>query len=258
MPPELFQKSIEEAQRWAKQVTIGFFGEPTMNPNFNELIKSIPSKKDRKFTLALNTNWSLATKKNLEALNCFDQIRISIDASTKEMWEALCPGSDLLTKDGVKGSGRYETLIEKIKWFLKLSNRPPVLLIFVRQQANAEDEAIFRREWTQYLSKKDILLSKAMLTFGGVMLEPTMKRNTCRVADETRFVVAWDGRCTPCSLDVNIAMEAGNLYTQTLEEIVASPQWAKRIQGIRDRIGICANCFDGQNYGKTRTKGSNN
>ncbi len=97
------------------------------------------------------------------------------------------------------------------------------------------------------------MLSKAMLTFGGVMDDPMMRERRCRVQREKRFTVAWDGRCTPCTLDVNVAMNAGDLNRQSVEEIVNSPAWAKRLQGIRKRVGICSACFDGQNYG-IRTK----
>lgn len=256
MDPDIFRKTISEAQTWAKSYSMGFFGEQQMHPKFDELIQGVPKRKDRNFHFSLNTNWSLVTKETIETLKCFDQIRISIDASTKEVWEALCPGSDLLTKDGVKGEGRYETLIEKIKWFLKLQDRPKVLLIYVRQTANKEDEAVFRNEWKHYLRPTDTLVTKAILTFGGVVFDPYMQENECHVVKENRFTVAWDGRCTPCSLDVNIAMHAGSLKDQSVEEIVSSSKWAERLQGIRDRVGICANCFDGQNYGGRQTKGT--
>jgi sulfatase maturation enzyme AslB (radical SAM superfamily) len=256
MDPDIFRKTISEAQTWAKSYSMGFFGEQQMHPKFDELIQGVPKWKDRNFHFSLNTNWSLVTKETIETLKCFDQIRISIDASTKEVWEALCPGSDLLTKDGVKGEGRYETLIEKIKWFLKLQDRPKVLLIYVRQTANKEDEAVFRNEWKHYLRPTDTLVTKAILTFGGVVFDPYMQENECHVVKENRFTVAWDGRCTPCSLDVNIAMHAGSLKDQSVEEIVSSSKWAGRLQGIRDRAGICANCFDGQNYGGRQTKGT--
>ena len=255
MDPDLFRKTITEANRWAQSYSMGFFGEQQMHPQFDELIQGVPKRKDRKFLFSLNTNWSLVTKDTLETLKCFDQVRISIDASTKEVWEALCPGSDLLTKDGVKGNGRYETLIEKIKWFLQLKDRSNVRLIYVRQTANKHDEDVFRNEWKHYLRPTDTLVTKAILTFGGVVFDPYMQENECHVVQENRFTVAWDGRCTPCSLDVNIAMQAGNLIDQSVEEIVAGTQWAERLQGIRDRVGICANCFDGQNYGGKQTKG---
>ena len=258
MEPALFRKAVAEAQNWAKSLSMGFFGEQQMHPNFDELILGVPNKKDRKFEFSLNTNWSLVTEDTVETLKCFDQLRISIDASTKEMWEALCPGSELLTKDGVKGDGRYETLIEKIRWFLTLKDRPNVRLIYIRQTANKQDEKVFRNEWKHYLRSTDTLVTKAILTFGGVVFDPYMKENECHVVQENRFTVAWDGRCTPCSLDVNIAMEAGSLKQQTVAEILAGPEWAKRLQGIRDRVGICANCFDAQNYGGRQTAGTLN
>lgn len=249
MALDLFRKSIREAQRWARVYSLGFFGEQQMHPQFDQLIREVPARQDRKFQFTLNTNFSLVTEETVETLKHFDRVRISFDATTKEMWEALCPGSALLMKDGVKGQGRYETLVEKTKWYLSLKNRPSVYLIYVRQHANAGDDRIFLKHWRPRIRKGDALLTKSILTFGGVMHDKVMKRRPCRVPSENRFVVAWDGRCTPCSLDVNIAMEAGNLTDSSVGKIVNSKRWADRLQGIRDRVGICANCFDGQNHG---------
>ena len=64
--------------------------------------------------------------------------------------------------------------------------------------------------------------------------------------------MAWDGRCTPCNLDVNLAMTSGNLKEHTVAEIVGSPAWAKTLQGIRKKEGICSNCFDANNHGQIR------
>ena len=100
-----------------------------------------------------------------------------------------------------------------------------------------------------HLKKGDVLVTKAMLSFGGVVLDPYMIKRDCNVVREQRFVVAWDGRCTPCSLDGNLAMAAGDLNTQSVKEIIWSPAWGQALRDITQRAGICANCFDAQNYG---------
>jgi len=249
MDRELFDKAIDEAQYWAKNVAIGFFGEQQMHPHFDEFVQSVPKKGERKFDFTINSNWSLITEESLPTYNCFNTVRISLDASTKEAWEALCPGSNLLRADGSVGEGRYETLVEKVKWFLQLKHRPKVNLIVVRQEANKEDEKRMVQLWRPLLRKGDRLNTKCILTFGGVVFDPYMpEHRECKVVREHRFVIAHDGRCTPCSLDVNLVMAAGNLRTQTVAEIVASDWWKRTLEGIDKRIGLCSNCFDGQNH----------
>jgi len=255
MAPDLFRKTIVEAIWHAKICSLGFFGEQQLHPQFDALVREVPKRESRPFRFTLNTNFSLVTVETVvETLRCFDHVRISLDASTKETWEALCPRGDVLTKDGAKGTARYETLVEKIRWYLKLKNRPKVSLIYIRQTANERDEIAFRSKWKRHLRAADTVVTKAILTFGGVMSDPIMQKRRCNVPKERRFTVAWDGRVSPCTLDVNIAMEAGNLNGQSVREIVASSKWKERLLGIKARRGICSACFDGQNYG-IRTSG---
>lgn len=257
---ELFRKGVEEVCTHAYTFTIGFFGEQQLHPDFDELIMEVPERRlaarqerrGGKFKFILNSNWSLVTEKTVPALRSFDLIRLSIDSSKSDTWESLCPGGSLLDKDGNVGKDRHQTLVDKTKWWLALPDRPPTWLIYVRQDANQEASEEFAREWQPLLRSGDAVWTKSIISYGGVMYDPYMKRNRCKVPNQRRFIVAWDGRCTPCNLDVNIAMAAGDLNTQTVSEIVASPEWAKALQGIRAKQGICSNCFDANNHSQVR------
>ena len=61
------------------------FGEQMLHRRFSELIYSIP--RNRPYRLVINTNGSLFTPLNLDALNRFDLVRFSIDSTTSESFE---------------------------------------------------------------------------------------------------------------------------------------------------------------------------
>ncbi len=249
MSQPLWAKALTVAQKHAKNLTIGFFGEQLLHPEFNRFIMSIPHRTKRKFQVILNTNWALATEKHVDALKRFDLVRISLDSADPVKWDALCPGGPIFKADGKKGQGsRFGVLAEKVRWWMKRTDRPPTNLIFVTQEENKAEVAAFVEEWRGVLGRSDKINAKSILTYGGVMFDPYMQDNHCKVASENRFTVAWDGRVTPCNLDVNLAMAVLNLNTHTVEEILGSQAWADTLQGIRDKIGICANCFDAQNH----------
>jgi len=253
MSKALWEKSIDTAMKHARSLTLGFFGEQQLHPDFEDWIRAVPKK--RRFLMILNSNWSLVTKETESALKAFDQVRISFDSSDPDQWEKLCPGGALLTVDGKKSPSRFAALADKTKWWMKIRNRPQTNLIFVTQEENKADINRFVKEWKGVLKRSDKIAVKSILTYGGVMFDPYMKHNRCKVATENRFTVAWDGRCTPCNLDVNLGMAVLNLNTHTVDEILASPEWDKVLDGIRKREGMCSNCFDAQNHSQNYTRG---
>ena len=246
MSDELWAKSVEAAMKHARNLTIGFFGEQQLHPKFDEFIRSVPDK--RKFVLILNSNWSLVTEDSVDTLRKFNQVRISFDSADPDKWEKLCPGGALLTVNGKKSASRFGALADKTRWWMKMKNRPATNLIFVTQDENKDEVKAFVNEWRHVLGPRDKINTKSILTYGGVMFDPYMKDNRCKVAQENRFTIAWDGRCTPCNLDVNLAMAVLNLNSYPIEAILDSPEWARVLEGIRNREGICANCFDAQNH----------
>lgn len=248
MSGALYERAIAGAHDYANSLTMGFFGEQQLHPKFEEWMRAMTPRKQRQFVFYLNTNWSRVTQENVDSLMCVDTVRISIDSTKAAMWEELCPGGPVLNEDGTKGASRFQALIDKIKWWLKLPKRPKTLLVFVTQTANKPEIEAFGKAWQPLMRGGDKATAKSILTYGGVMLDEHMVKRPCPVAEQNRFTIAWDGRCTPCNLDVNLGMAVSNLNTHTIPEIVNSPEWAGKLAGIRKRVGVCANCFDAQNH----------
>lgn len=246
MSEELFNLVMENAAKYAQWVCIGFFGEPLLHQNFQRFVESIPA--NRCYRLVLNTNWSLATKENMSTMKRFDLVAISLDASYSDLWEKLCPGSPVLTLNGVPSRDRYDVIVEKIQYWLSLPDHAPTQLVYVVSSVNEHNKNRFVKEWRPRLGPRDHILTKTILSYGGVVKDSHMSNNDCIVTREIRSNVAWNGDVTPCNLDVNIEMKVGNLLeARDLERIWEGDEYKQMMSKMRRKEGICSNCFDANN-----------
>lgn len=251
MSDELFNLVLENAAKHANAVVIGFFGEPLLHPRFEDYVKSFPA--NRRYSLEINTNWSLVTKENIDTLKRFDCVRISLDASHPALWEKLCRGAPVLDLNGVPCRDRYNTITEKIEYWLSLPDHAPTRLVYVVSSINEHDRKNFVKEWRPKLGHQDYIVTKSVISYGGIMKDSHMKKNSCKTESQHWFTVAWNGDCSPCNLDVNIELNAGNLLeVRDMKQIVEGDKWGEIMSGIRQKSGICSNCFDANNWTENR------
>ncbi len=247
MSQETFQLCLQNAGKYAASFTFGFFGEQMLHPRFDELIFSIPEV--RRYKLVINTNGSLLTTKNIDALKHFDIVRLSIDSVDSESFERLRPGGAVLTINGKRGENRFAALEEKIRYWLNTPDHPPTQLVHTTTQANESDRQRYLDYWLPKMGPRDCVVLKSVLSYGGVMKDPYMTENPCTIPEDNRIVVAWNGDCTPCNLDVNVALKYGNLHDiPDLHRMIRTPKYKELIKGIRRNQGICANCNDANNH----------
>jgi radical SAM protein with 4Fe4S-binding SPASM domain len=247
MSEELFNIFLKNAERYASSVVIGFFGEPMLHPKFEEFVKAFPKK--RSYKLVLNTNWSLATKENMSTIMLFDDVRISIDASKSKLYEILCTGGAVLDMDGREGADRYETLVEKIKYWLNLEGHPSTTLIYVVSSLNENDKEIFLKKWLPKVNTEDFIATKRVISYGGHMKDAYMGSHPCNIPNERRLTIAWNGDCSPCNLDVNMNLRIGNLMEiDDVKELLEKSEYRRVMKNIRKKKGVCQYCFDANNH----------
>ena len=234
---EVFDAFLVNARKYAKRVTVGFFGEPMLHPKFSEYMTKLAES--RSYKLTLFSNWALFADEMVPAIKGCDEVRISLDASNNELFQTLCPSSE------------YYTIVGNIQQWLRVRNRPHTYLVFVTSSINQHDKGTFLRAWLPKLPKRDGVITKAAISYGGVMKDDYMYANTCNILQKRRMVVAWNGDCSPCNLDVNIDMNVGNVLRGGMAEIAASEQYASQLISIRHRSGICVGCFDSNNHRET-------
>ena len=247
MSQETFDLCLAGADRYADALSFSFFGEQMLHPRFSALIGSIP--RDRSYRLVTNTNGSLLTARNLEALKRFDLVRFSLDSIDSESFERLRPGGAILTVNGQRGGDRFEALAEQIKRWLSLPGHPPTHLVYVTTQLNHHERQRYLNYWLPRMGPADCVVMKSVLSYGGVMKDPYMTVNPCTIPTDNRVNVAFNGDVTPCNLDVNVALCIGNIHeTGDLKAMLASPRARVVFDRIRRNQGICRNCNDANNH----------
>jgi sulfatase maturation enzyme AslB (radical SAM superfamily) len=247
MSQETFDLCLDNAWKYAESLSFSFFGEQMLHPRFSELIASIPA--ERPYRLVTNTNGSLLTERNIEALMRFDVVRFSIDSIDSESFNRLRPGGAILTVEGRPGHDRFAALAEQIERWLARPGHPHTQLVFVTTEANKGLREEYLDYWRPRLGPADCVVTKSVISYGGVMTDPYMTENPCTIPVDNRLNVAFNGDCTPCNLDVNIALCVGNVHEiPDLMEMTRSSRYAAVMDGIRDRYGICGNCKDANNH----------
>lgn len=247
MSEELFEIFLDNAHRYASHVIIGFFGEQMLHPRFEQFMQTFP--RSRPYSVVLFTNWSLATRQNMDSLKNADNVRISMDASCSEVFEELRSGGAVLDLDGHPTANRYETLVQKLDYWLKLSDRPQTTLKYVVSSVNETDRDKFVAKFVPKLKQGDDLVTKSVISYGGAMRDSYMSEHPCTVPDEYRLTVAWNGDCSPCNLDVNMALKIGNLLeNKDMKTMFQQRCWRDVLAAMRRHEGVCANCFDANNH----------
>jgi pyruvate-formate lyase-activating enzyme len=250
MSQETFDRCLANARKYADSVSFGFFGEQMLHPRFAELIRSIPT--DRPYRLVINTNGSVLTDENIEALKRFDLMRFSLDSTDSESFDRLRPGGAILTVNGQRSSDRYSALTEQIERWLSLPGHPHTQLVYVTTEANKDDRQRYLDYWLPRMGPEDCVVMKSVLSYGGVMKDPYMTANPCTIPQDNRINVAWNGDCTPCNLDVNLALRIGNiLATGDLRAMIRSWRYKAVMHAVRRREGICGACRDANNHAES-------
>lgn len=235
---EVFGIFLENARKYARSVSVSFFGEQMLHPKFDEYITRL--SENRRYKLILFSNWSLVTDEMIPVIRKCDIVKISLDASNAKLFYKLCPDS------------RYRELTGRISKWLSLEDRPATYLVYTISSLNEYDKGAFLEKWLSKLTRRDGVIAKSVISYGGVMKDDYMTNNRCRVLEKPRLIVAWNGDVSPCNLDVNMSMNAGNLLaTNDLSEIVNSRAYKYQLDVIRDKRGICAYCFDANNHRNT-------
>jgi radical SAM protein with 4Fe4S-binding SPASM domain len=251
MPRDLFDRFLQEAKTHAASVCIGFFGEQMLHKEFEEYVCQLAAHQ-KHYKTTLFTNWSMSTRQNMKALVRVSNVRISLDAPNSKVFDTMRPGSSILDLDGRPGTGtRYETMMDKLDYWLSLRTRPPTALIYIASSVNQHTTKQFVDKFRPRLRRTDTIVTKCPISYGGVTTDSLMSPNQCIIHRQNRLSVAWDGECTPCNLDVNIALSVGNLNTDDMSTILKSTKMQDVLKQIVAKEGICANCFDSNNHTKT-------
>jgi hypothetical protein len=229
----MFEKALNLIQNECSFLTIGFFGEQTLHPNFSLFSKEIGKLKCRK---ELNTNFSSKLTSDLiDAYSQYNRIRISLDALDSVVYGKLCPSN-------LSSEKQFQNVTQNLIQYLNIENRPPIRIIFVRSDFNIHQENAFVNKWQPLLKKGDVITCKSVLSYGGVVLEGKVGKGSCDIYKRPRRTISWNGDISICHLDVNMSLYVGNLITG-----IDTKKYEFIREQIRQKQGICKNC-EGTNH----------
>jgi hypothetical protein len=256
LAPNVFERVVDECQRVADTLEIGFFGEQTLHKRYIEYMLAL---KHRRFALDLNTNVSFLTREMMDAWveTGVDLVRLSLDAVTPEVFNRARPGK-VKDLDGriVDDSERMAAVNAKVEEWLARPDHRPTRLVFVKSSHNQGDEQRrFVERWEKHLGPDDYVLAKQVLSYGGKTADPLVRANRCNVWELRFLMIDWRGVASPCNLDTNMDLVLGSVLVDSIDTLYHGP----RAQDLRRRTGClrdltpCRTCADGNNWNFNET-----
>ena len=238
MDLQLFKKIVDEcAQYKIKTLHLHNFGEPLLDPLLCDRVKYA---KEAGIRTRIFSNLSFLTEEKATMLIMagIDEIKISLDAATKETYEAI------------RRNLKFEQVESNIEMILRLRNKlqashPRISLVFVINDQNRNEVAAFKKRWQNKVD--NIFISSYHNWAGGLASNSSAKKRLlpCFRLWKT-FTILWDGRAALCCLDYDGQVIVGDLNKQTIKEIYCGPKLsAIRQQHLNweyDKTLLCLNC----------------
>jgi pyruvate-formate lyase-activating enzyme len=256
LAPAVFERAVDECQRVADTLEIGFFGEQTLHARYVEYLLAL---RERRFALDLNTNLSFLTREMMDAWveARVDLVRLSLDALSSDVFDRARPGKVRALDGELVGAGeRMAAVNAKVEAWLARPDHRPTRLVFVKSSLNQGDElARFVEHWTPKLGPADSVLAKQVLSYGGKTADPLVRAHRCNVWDLRFLMIDWRGVVSPCNLDTNMDLALGSVMVDSLDALYRGP----RAQDLRRRTGClreltpCRTCSDGNNWSLNET-----
>jgi MoaA/NifB/PqqE/SkfB family radical SAM enzyme len=199
MPWDLFCKFVDELPKSVESVTFSLWGEPLLHPRIHEMIDYVAGKGIRAI---LFTNGTLLKGETLEriAQSHLSVLTVSIEADNKNAGEMR--GIDL---DVLRGNVAAFAKVKRSDTEVKLS--------IVAHPGNQDKVSSVLKEWSEFA--EHIKISPQIGTskdFGEQYL--------CMEPWRGNLNLFTNGDVSPCCFDWNTELPIGNLYSQTLPEII--------------------------------------
>ena len=240
MSSENFEKIIKKIHNYTKLVALHVKGEPLLHSDLEQILKIL-----EKYNLKANitTNGTLI-KKNIEIIKkskAVRQINFSIHSITQnekfdkqylqdifestEELENIIISYRLWNLQSIKANDINDNIIKEIEDYYNIQNLKQQLLQneFVKLKENVFINQDIEFEWPNINNK--------------VMIE----KGRCLALKE-QIAILVDGTVVPCCLDNNGDITLGNIFEETLEDILNKPKSVKIKKNFENGIITCNLC----------------
>ena len=202
MEMDLFKRVVDECeQNGTGAITLASRGEPTLHPNFSEMLEYLSGKF---FETKINTNGTKLTDEICHCIfkNKVNDIVLSIDTENKESFE-------ILRKNAI-----FEDVLQNVQNLFNIRKEfypeSDTTIRISGVDANPdEDKNKFVEFWGQWADEITIsALQERWDTYNNTVDLDFSK--PCQLIWE-RFYVWWDGVCNPCDVDYKSHLSPGTL-----------------------------------------------
>ncbi len=257
-----FSKILSKIPRSVKEVQLHFAGESALNRDLPLMIGAL---KNRNIKTILSTNATVPFEYYRNIIEAgLDQLIISFDGASKEVYEAYRRG------------GNFTTVTENIKQMAALAGHKTKLIIQFIVMRHNEHQIEAMKKLAGELGVDELWLKSASLNIGcSEILEKEIINNAKNFLPQNpkysryefkdgklnnkdrplscpwifRSVILWNGDLTICCVDLEGQAVVGNIYKEkSLNDIWASKTYNQiRELVLRRELSICKNCSIGDN-----------
>ena len=223
MKIEEFEKILNKISNFSTYIYLHVKGEPLLHPEVDKFIKLAHEKG---FEINLTTNATLL-ENHLDITKYLRQINVSFHATNNEKILQVTKNIN-------------DCIINYRIWNINENNDA---LTLIKKEFNI-NEAINFSNKNNYTLAKNIFLSLAN-RFEWPTLENTNLTHGYCHALKDQIAILVDGTVIPCCLDNNGDINLGNIFEESLEDILQKEKTKKIIDGFKNRIAVeelCQKC----------------
>lgn len=241
MALDLFEKLLREIRDSHIPVdghlSFGLYAEPLLDPLVIQraaLVKAyLP---DIRLTIASNGG-PLTDELSVSLSPYVDFFCIHIEALTPALYHELMPPL------------RAETVFPKVEQLIRLSNKP-VWIVCPTHKKNVHEVEDLGKYWmvrgaTRFVPTGFSNRCTDILRADEFLLET--RRGDCSEQIASDLIIDWDGAVLGCCQDFLKRNQIGDLRTQTLQQVLTSPERKKLFDGMRtgtrDDFVSCRSCY---------------
>lgn len=246
MTDELFNKIVNEIQKysqWIEMICLNSDGEPLLDKKIASRIRKLKEVGIKH--IQISTNAQLLSEERIQELleSGLDDLRISIDAYTKETYEKIRQGLN------------YETVKKNTLNLIKMRNekqdKMEIRIRMVELKENARERNVWMHYWKSQVRETDRVQIMPMHTWSGKITEEKEAHveyysdKPC-ISVFSSMAINYDGIVQLCDSDIEQQEIVGDIRESSIREIWQGEKLEKirfwHANKKRNLIEICRGC----------------
>lgn len=248
MSDALFDKIVAELSNWThhiRKINLYCDCEPLLDRHLEKKIAALKAAGIAKVAIATNAS-SLTAGRSEELVKAgLDEIYISIDSMTPEVYEKI--------RVGLSFEKVYNNTLNFIRVRDELRGKTRVRVQMIHQDINDKEQEDFIAHWKERLNDGDLAVVHRAHNWGGAVdvmaIEGDEHINSIPCTSLwSNFFIHADGSVALCSVDTDdhSPHHVGNVKTQSIESIWTGQAMAamrrRHLAGLREEHPMCNGC----------------